>query len=61
MEFIPIVFIISVLITFIVLYIISPEPEVIIKYPKTTDQLSSLYKDDHDICYRYKTKEVECP
>lgn len=61
MELIPIIFIISVVLTFIILYIISPEPQIIIKYPKTNDETSGLYVDNRNICYRYKTKEVECP
>jgi hypothetical protein len=42
-------------------YISTPTPELIIKYP-TPDQVDDLlYKDLAGSCYRYKTEEVTCP
>jgi hypothetical protein len=61
MEIIPILFLLSAVITFVVLYFICPKPQVIVKYPKTKDKLSDLYVDDKNVCYRYQTKEVTCP
>jgi hypothetical protein len=60
MEIIIIVFLLSVVATFIVLYLICPKPKLIMKYPNTDEKLSDLYVDDNNVCYRYKTKEVKC-
>jgi len=54
-------FIISAAITFFILYMIGPKPETIIKYPSIENKLSDLYVDDKNVCYRYKTKEIQCP
>ena len=43
-----------------ILYVIHPEPKVIVKYP-TIDKVSdTLYKDDKGTCYSYEKKEVNC-
>lgn len=60
MEIIISVFLLSVVVTFLILYLISPKPQVIMKYPNTDKKLSDLYVDDNNVCYRYKTKEVRC-
>ena len=60
MEVIISVFLLSVAVTFLILYLISPKPEVILKYPNTDKKLSDLYMDNNNVCYRYKTKEVKC-
>ncbi|ATZ80775.1 hypothetical protein BMW23_0729 [Bodo saltans virus] len=60
MEFLPIYFIVSALITFLILYIISPKPEIILKYPSVKDKVSDMYVDDKGVCYRYHTKEINC-
>lgn len=60
MQIIFFYFIVSMLTTFIILYIFYTEPKVILKYPKIDQPLSDLYVDDKNICYRYKTKEIHC-
>ncbi len=60
MEIILTIFLISLAITFFVLYLINPQPEIIIRYPKVDEELSRLYVDDKNVCYRYKTKEIKC-
>ena len=61
MEIILTIFLITVAITFFILYLINPTPEVIIRYPKVDEKLSGLYVDDKNVCYRYKTREVAAP
>lgn len=61
MEIYLIYFLSSVIITFFILYLISPKPQVILKYPNYDKKISNLYIDDNNVCYRYKTKEVKCP
>jgi hypothetical protein len=60
MQILLIYFLLSIVITFTILYCCSPEPQVILKYPKSEKEISDLYLDDNNVCYRYKTKEVSC-
>ena len=60
MEIILIYFLLSAIITFIILYVNNPRPFVILKYPNPEKKLSDLYIDNKNVCYRYQTKEVEC-
>ena len=60
MEILLSYFLISVLISFIVIYILSPETKIIVKYPNTTDDVSDLYIDENNICYRYHKEEIKC-
>ena len=60
MEILVVYFLLAILCSFIVLYIISPEPKIIVKYPKVTDNVSGLYVDDNDVCYRYHREEIKC-
>jgi hypothetical protein len=53
-------FIAAVFITAIILYFLYPNPKVILKYPSTTQNISDLYVDENNICYRYHRKEVNC-
>lgn len=54
-------FLLAVLITSIILYITYPKPKVILKYPSLHDNVSDVYVDDNNICYRYHKKETRCP
>ena len=54
-------FIISVFITLLILYLISPKPRVVLKYPNIKNEVSDLYVDDNGICYRYHRSHVACP
>ena len=60
MEIILIYFLLSAIITFIILYVNNPRPYVILKYPNPEKELSDLYVDNKNVCYRYQTKEIEC-
>jgi len=53
-------FLFAVLATSIVLYITYPKPKVILKYPSLDDNVSDMYVDDNNICYRYHRREVPC-
>ena len=53
-------FIASIFVTIVAMYIINPQPKVIIKYPKITEKQSDLYVDDKNVCYRYEPKEIPC-
>lgn len=60
MQIILMYFLLSIVVTFIILYLYSPKPQIILKYPNYKKPLSDLYIDDKDVCYRYKTKTVKC-
>ena len=60
-KIIPFYFVLSLFIGFLILYLIFPEPQIIIKNSSVNDELSELYVDDNKVCYRYKREEVECP
>lgn len=60
MEIILIYFLLSAITTFLLLYVMNPEPKIILKYPDPKKRISDLYVDTNKVCYRYKTKEVEC-
>lgn len=53
-------FIISLFIGIMILYIIHPTPQVIIKYPNLNDVSKNIYKDDKGIIYNYKKEEIDC-
>jgi len=54
----PMYFIIAMFITMLILYFIYPNPFIIVKYPTPEQELSDVYIDDNNICYRYKRKEI---
>jgi hypothetical protein len=60
MQIILMYFLLSIVVTFMILYLCSPKPQIILKYPNHEKPLSDLYIDDKNVCYRYKTKEVSC-
>jgi hypothetical protein len=59
MKVLPIYFILAIFTTMLVLYIIQPEPEILIKYPSPQQSMSDVYVDDDGVCYRYKRQEVK--
>lgn len=61
MQIITEYFLLAIFITFFVLYMTSPEPKIILKYPSVKNKVSDIYKDDNGICYRYHRNEIKCP
>jgi len=58
MKFAPVYFLGAMFITMFILYLIYPNPEVIIKRPLPEQEVSDVYVDDNDVCYRYYRREV---
>jgi len=56
----PYVFIISFCIGIFVVYLSEPPRKIIIKHPRPNDD-KTIYHDDSNNCYKYKTIEVQCP
>ncbi len=59
-EIIPIYFFSSLFISFLIIYLLSPMPKIIVKYPDPTKIKSDLYIDDNGVCYKYKRIKVDC-
>jgi hypothetical protein len=57
----PLYFFLALFLGIFIVYISSPIPDVIIKYPTSDNAGKITYKDEHDVCYRYIANEVECP
>ena len=51
-------FLVAMFLTIFVLYVFSPKPEVIVKYPDIKEEISNVYVDDKGVCYRYHRVEV---
>lgn len=60
MQILPQYFLITVVLTFIVLYLLYPSPKIIIKYPSIKNDISDLYVDDNNICYKYHKTQISC-
>jgi len=60
MQIYPIYLIISMFMTTMILYILSPKPTVVFVKPNVNNKVSKLYKDTNDVCYRYHRKQVPC-
>ena len=60
-KIIPLYFLLAVLVTFMLLYVFTPKPTILIKYPNIEDVDSPLYIDDNDVCYKYKKQQIDCP
>jgi len=41
-------------------YIAAPKPKIIIKYPTPYNANKIVYRNDNDICYKYKVDEIKC-
>ena len=56
----PYVFILSFCIGIFIVYLSEPTKKIIIQHPRPNDE-KTIYRDDSDNCYKYKTIEVTCP
>lgn len=61
MKFSLYYFLIAILVGFFIVYITSPKPKVVIKYPTPKNNDKITYIDDNDVCYKYKKINVPCP
>lgn len=57
----PLYFFIGLSIGLFFTYISTPIPEIVIKYPTPENAGKIIYRDNADVCYKYKAKRVECP
>lgn len=55
------VFLVSLAIGILFVYLFQPELNVIYVYPTPDNQNKILYKDKIDNCFKFNAEEVECP
>ena len=55
------VFLVSLAIGILFIYLFQPELNVIYVYPTPDNQNKILYKDKTDNCFKFNAEEVECP
>jgi hypothetical protein len=53
-------FIIAFAIGIFYVYIASPKPKIIIKYPTPYNANRVVYRNENDICYKYQVEEIKC-
>lgn len=53
--------ILGLLIGFLIIYVTTPAPKVILKYPTIENIQDTTYIDENGQCYKYYAKEVQCP
>ncbi len=54
-------FILAFAIGMLIVYMTTPVPEVVYKYPTPENAGMVIYQDDTENCYKYDSEEVECP
>ena len=57
----PIYFLIAFSIGLLFTYLTAPKPTIVIKYPTPENAGKITYRDDADVCYKYKVLETACP
>jgi len=60
-KIIPKYFFASLFIGLLIGYMTTPEPTIIIKYPTPYNVGQITYKDDADVCYKYRMEKQTCP
>lgn len=54
-------FLVSLSIGMLYVYIRTPTPKIVIKYPNPENAGKVVYKDESDSCYVYQALKTECP
>jgi hypothetical protein len=57
----PLYFFIALFIGIFFVYISTPVPDIVIKYPTPDNVKELIYKDSAGICYKYNAEEITCP
>ena len=57
----PIYFFISLFVGLFLCYILTPTPDIIIKYPTPETAHKLIFKDGANNCYKFISEEVDCP
>ncbi|XWV24831.1 hypothetical protein QJ856_gp0952 [Tupanvirus deep ocean] len=46
---------------FFIIYITTPPPRIVLKYPTMDNIQNTTYVDDKGQCYKYYAVEIQCP
>jgi len=57
----PLYFFLSLFVGLFFVYISTPTPEIVFKYPMPENADKLVYQDDADTCYKYIVSEIKCP
>lgn len=58
MQIVPVYLLSAMFLTLLILYLFSPDPEIVVKYPNPRSDISDVYVDENDVCYRYYRNQV---
>ena len=53
-------FLISLCIGIFFVYILSYQPQIIMRFPTPDNEDTITYKDKNNVCYKYKSEKVAC-
>jgi hypothetical protein len=57
----PFYFVVALAVGLLFTYLTAPKPTVIIRYPTPENAGKITYRDDADVCYKYKVVPTDCP
>lgn len=57
----PLYFFVSLAIGLFCVYVLSPPPQVVVKFPSPYNAGHITYRDPADQCYTYKAEKLDCP
>ena len=57
----PLYFFVSFAVGLLVVYMFTPPPQVVVKFPSPYNAGSVIYNDDSNSCFVYKADKVACP
>ena len=57
----PLYFILALAVGLFLCYLITPTPDVIVKFPTPENAGHTIYKDDAENCFKFVSTEVPCP
>ena len=57
----PFYFVISFCIGILLVYLLTPVPKIVIRYPTPENSGKIIYKDDNNVCYKYNAIKIQCP
>jgi hypothetical protein len=60
-HIIPFYFLSALFAGLLYVYITTPLPDIIVKYPTPDTSPKMIFEDDADNCYKFNTVEVSCP
>ena len=57
----PVAFVITFVISLVVVYFMHPTPTIVYRFPTPSNAGKLTYQDNDKNCYKYEANEVKCP